>query len=78
MLDSDITADEVRAAVRRSGLISLKQVRAAVLENDGEWSIIPQAESPDQSALEGLALPDDGEVPASRPARSRAAPQATL
>jgi uncharacterized membrane protein YcaP (DUF421 family) len=78
MLESDITADELRAAVRRSGLISLKQVRAAVLENDGEWSIIPQSESPDQSALEGLALPDEGEIPASRPARSRAAPQATL
>jgi len=66
MLQSDISADEVRAAVRRSGFSSLKQVRAAILENDGEWSVIPQSETPDLSAMEGLLIPDDAEPPESR------------
>jgi uncharacterized membrane protein YcaP (DUF421 family) len=79
MLDSDISADEVRAAVRRSGILSLKQVRAAILENDGEWSIIPQSKSPDLSALEGLLIPKDQEpAPAAPAPEARAAPQSTF
>jgi uncharacterized membrane protein YcaP (DUF421 family) len=79
MLESDISADEVRAAVRRSGILSLKQVRAAVLENDGEWSIIPQSSAPDLSAMEGLLIPNDREPPAAEPAReAHAAPQSTF
>ena len=79
MLQSDISADEVRAAVRRSGILSLKQVRAAILENDGEWSIIPQSSSPDLSAMEGLLIPNDDEPPAAEPVReARGAPQSTF
>ena len=79
MLQSDISADEVRAAVRRSGILSLKQVRAAILENDGEWSIIPQSSSPDLSAMEGLLIPNDNEPPAAEPVReARGAPQSTF
>ena len=71
MLQSDISADEVRAAVRRSGISSLKQVRAAILENDGEWSIVLQSDTPDLSAMEGLLIPDSDEPPASTPAEQR-------
>ena len=79
MLESDISADEVRAAVRRSGFPSLKQVRAAILENDGEWSIIPQSNAPDLSAMEGLLIPTDNDPPASEPARrTHGAPQSTF
>jgi uncharacterized membrane protein YcaP (DUF421 family) len=79
MLESDISADEVRAAVRRSGFLSLKQVRAAILENDGEWSIIPQSKTPDMSAMEGLLIPDSNEPPAEEPAlEAHAAPQSTF
>jgi uncharacterized membrane protein YcaP (DUF421 family) len=79
MLDSDISADEVRAAIRRSGFLSLKQVRAAILENDGEWSIIPQSKTPDMSAMEGLLIPDSNEPPAAEPAlEAHAAPQSTF
>jgi uncharacterized membrane protein YcaP (DUF421 family) len=80
MLESDISADEVRAAIRRSGISSLSQVRAAILENDGEWSIIPQSDAPDLSAFEGLRIPEGREhdAPASPPAASRAAPHATI
>ena len=79
MLESDISADEVRAAVRRSGILSLKQVRAAILENDGEWSIIPQSSAPDLSAMEGLLIPNDDEPAAAEPVREvRSAPQSTF
>ncbi|HEY2897944.1 MAG TPA: YetF domain-containing protein [Gemmatimonadaceae bacterium] len=71
MLESDISADEVRAAVRRSGILSLKQVRAAILENDGEWSIIPQTSAPDLSAMEGLLIPKDNEPPAAEPVQKK-------
>ena len=65
--ESSVTEDEVRAAIRRTGLLSLSQVQAVVLENDGEWSVIGRSDVPDLSALEGLALPYDltpGEDPA--------------
>jgi uncharacterized membrane protein YcaP (DUF421 family) len=79
LLESDISADEVRAAVRRSGILSLKQVRAAILENDGEWSIIPQSDAPDLSAMEGLLIPDDDDSPAAQPIeKAHAAPQSTF
>jgi uncharacterized membrane protein YcaP (DUF421 family) len=52
-----VTHDEVRAAVRRAGLLSVSQVQAVVLENDGEWSVMPRSEARDLSALEGLRIP---------------------
>lgn len=80
------SADEVRAAVRRAGLVSLSQVQAVVLENDGEWSVIPRGEAADLSALDGLDVPghpqkarlaDDAEVSlrtSSEPRRESPAP----
>src|SRR4051812_30666258 len=38
-----ISADEVRAAVRKSGLASISDARGVVLENDGAWSVIPRS-----------------------------------
>jgi uncharacterized membrane protein YcaP (DUF421 family) len=58
MRHSSISGDEVRAAVRRSGLRSLSDVRAVVLENDGDWSVIPKSsDESDESALFGLPIP---------------------
>ena len=58
LLQSSISADEVRAAVRRSGFRSLSDVRVVVLENDGDWSVIPKSDVPsDESALFGLPIP---------------------
>jgi uncharacterized membrane protein YcaP (DUF421 family) len=51
------SADEVRAAVRRAGLVSLSQVQTVVLENDGDWSVIPRSRAADLSALDGLDVP---------------------
>ena len=56
---ASVTEDEVRAAIRRTGLLSLSQVQCVVLENDGEWSVIGRSDGPDLSALEGLSLPYD-------------------
>jgi uncharacterized membrane protein YcaP (DUF421 family) len=53
-----ISADEVRAAVRKMGLASISHARIVVLENDGEWSVIPRsAAGGDDSALHGLPIP---------------------
>jgi uncharacterized membrane protein YcaP (DUF421 family) len=56
--DSRVSADEVRAAVRKMGLSSLSDARAVILENDGEWSVIPRTDKPgDDTALFGLPIP---------------------
>ena len=56
--ETNISADEVRAAVRKAGLRSLSDVRAVVLENDGEWSVIAKRDGPsDESAFYGLPIP---------------------
>ena len=53
-----VSADEVRAAVRRSGFLAIEQVQAVVLENDGDWSVIPKNQHvADWTALHGIALP---------------------
>ncbi len=55
------SADEVRAAVRRMGIRSLSDVRVVVLENDGEWSVVPKSAAlSDESAFIGLPIPDLG------------------
>ena len=51
-----INEDEVRAAIRRAGKGDIADVRAVILENDGQWSVIPR-EARGLSALEGLELP---------------------
>lgn len=54
-----ISADEVRAIVRRQGFASLADMRLVVLENDGEWSVIARGDAKgDDSALFGLPIPD--------------------
>ena len=57
LMEVSTSADEVRSAVRRAGLVSLSQVQTVVLENDGEWSVIPRSEARDLSALDGLDVP---------------------
>jgi uncharacterized membrane protein YcaP (DUF421 family) len=55
---NSVSADEVRAAVRKAGLPSLSDARVVVLENDGEWSVVAKRrENGDESALFGLPIP---------------------
>lgn len=58
----DVSADEVRAAVRQAGLLSLGDAQAVVLENDGAWSVMRREKTPDLSALEGLVVPGHGAI----------------
>ena len=55
--EASVTEDEVRAAIRRTGMLSVREVQCVVLENDGEWSVLGRSDAPDLSALEGLSLP---------------------
>ena len=55
--DHNVLKAEVRGAVRRAGLSSISEVLAVILENDGDWSVIPYHEDSDYSVLEGLELP---------------------
>lgn len=58
----DTSRDEVRAAIRQAGFLSVQQVQAVVLENDGNWSVMQREQSPDLSALEGVDIPGRGPV----------------
>ncbi len=58
MRDINVTPDEVRAAIRRAGMISMSQVQAVVLENDGEWSVMGRSDAADLSTMVGLEIPD--------------------
>jgi len=61
--ETNISADEVRAAVRKAGLRSLSEARAVVLENDGDWSVIAKRDGPsDESAFYGLPIPGHPEA----------------
>ena len=56
--ENRVSADEVRAAVRRAGLRALSQVRVVVLENDGDWSVVPKGSEPiEETAFFGLPIP---------------------
>ena len=58
LLASSVSADEIRAAVRKAGLRSLSDARIVVLENDGEWSVVAKSDAPsDESAFFGLPIP---------------------
>ena len=58
----DTSADEIRAAIRQAGLLSLDEVQAVVLENDGAWSVMRRGDQSNLSALEGLDVPGHGPV----------------
>ena len=80
LLDTSISADEVRAAVRQAGLRSLSEARVVVLENDGEWSVVAKHDGPsDESAFFGLPIPGrPGNSPDSGGAEATPAPKTRL
>jgi uncharacterized membrane protein YcaP (DUF421 family) len=71
----DTSADEVRAAIRQAGHLSLDDVQAVVLENDGAWSVMSRGDPVDLSALEGIDIPDHGPVEEGRGPLPRPAPE---
>jgi uncharacterized membrane protein YcaP (DUF421 family) len=80
LLETGVSADEIRAAVRKAGLCSLADVRIVVLENDGQWSVVPKASHPgDESAFMGLPIPGrPSHEPATEASRAVSAPSNRL
>jgi uncharacterized membrane protein YcaP (DUF421 family) len=54
----NVTDEKVRASIRKARKGSLAQVQAAVLENDGAWSVIERPPAPELSALVGMSSPE--------------------
>lgn len=53
-----VTEDEVRSAVRATGLAALSDVAAVVLETDGSFSVVKQdSDGLHRSSLKGVTLP---------------------
>ena len=52
-----VTEEEVRAAVRSSGHLSLDSVAAVVLETDGSFSVVGSSDTETNSALANVAVP---------------------
>lgn len=57
-----VTEDEVRSAIRASGLPDLVQVEAVVLETDGSLSVVENRPDSVRSSLAGVAGPGAGEA----------------
>ncbi|WP_223111489.1 DUF421 domain-containing protein [Billgrantia pellis] len=57
MRKARVTTDEVRAAIRASGVSALSEVEAVVLETDGSFSVVKRASGSDGSSLEGVTQP---------------------
>ncbi len=49
-----VTQDEVRAALRSSGLGNVSEAHAVILETDGSLSVVKESDSPTDSSLEGV------------------------
>lgn len=62
-----ITEEEVRAAARESGIGSLRDVAAVVLETNAELSVIGKTPDGRAGTLEGIHVPE-GDVKTSKPA----------
>jgi uncharacterized membrane protein YcaP (DUF421 family) len=54
MLSERIATDEVRFAARSQGVANMDDLFAVVLETDGTFSVIPQADDPKHNALTDL------------------------
>lgn len=57
LLRARMTEDEVRAAVRATGVESMEEVKAVVLETDGSMSVIKDSLKEGPSSLHGIKRP---------------------
>ncbi|MFW5825171.1 MAG: DUF421 domain-containing protein [Marinobacter sp.] len=54
LIRARVTRDEVRSAVRSSGILALEDVEAVVLETDGSLSVIRESTATGPSSLKGV------------------------
>ncbi len=52
-----VTEDEVRAALRAEGVVSVGDVEAVVLETDGSFSVVPRTDTAEAATLRGVNRP---------------------
>ncbi|WP_447555635.1 DUF421 domain-containing protein [Vreelandella sp. EE22] len=57
-----VTQDEVRSAVRASGLSSTNQAAAVILETDGSLSVVTKALAQEKSSLSGVRGPQEDQL----------------
>ena len=57
-----VTEDEVRAAIRSSGIEALSQVEAVVLETDGTFSVVRPGPGDGPSSLAGVRTPGPNRI----------------
>lgn len=56
-----VTEDEIRAALRSSGIASLEDVEAVVLETDGSFSVVRHGGEKGDSTLTGVKMRSSGD-----------------
>lgn len=57
LLRSRVTDDEVRAAIRATGIQALHEVKAVVLETDGSFSVVKPGSGGGATSLAGVCMP---------------------
>ena len=57
-----VTEDEVRSAVRSSGIAALDEVEAVVLETDGNFSVVKKGSGTSRSSLSDVMTPGPHDV----------------
>lgn len=57
-----VTEDEIRSAIRSSGVSALDDVHAVILETDGSFSVVNEGSGHDCSSLSGVMTPGPREI----------------
>lgn len=58
LIQARVTEDEVHAAIRSSGVESLDEVKAVVLETDGSFSVVRKTGGAGVPSLKGVMMPE--------------------
>jgi len=57
-----VTEDEVRSAIRSSGLSAMDEVDAVILETDGSFSVVKRGAGDSRSSLSGVMTPGPRDI----------------
>lgn len=57
-----VTEDEIRSAIRTSGIASIDEVEAVILETDGSFSVVSKSSGDSRSSLSGVMTPGPRDI----------------
>ncbi|WP_421681706.1 DUF421 domain-containing protein [Stutzerimonas urumqiensis] len=57
-----VTADEIRSAIRSSGISAMDEVEAVILETDGSFSVVKAGSGNSRTSLTGVMRPGPNEI----------------